>query len=246
MANAICEVKNVTRSYGTGPSRVDALRGVSIDIQPGEFTVFKGPSGSGKTTLLNQIGCLDAPNDGELFVDGRPTRALSSRALSKLRAEKIGFIFQSFNLIPVLSAQENVELALELAGQGEDRHAKARAVLAQVGLAGLEDRRPNQLSGGQQQRVAIARALVKRPLLVIADEPTANLDSQNGEAVLETMRQLNRELGITFLFSSHDPMVVSHAQRVVTLRDGRIVSDQRQTPADAAPVAPEGTQEQAS
>ena len=240
MTHPICEVKNVTRSYGQGPARVDALRGVSLSIQPGEFTVFKGPSGSGKTTLLNQIGCLDAPTEGELVLDGRATKSLSSRALSKLRAEKIGFIFQSFNLIPVLSAQENVELALELAGKKEGLHAAAREALAQVGLTGLEDRRPNQLSGGQQQRVAIARALVKKPLLVIADEPTANLDSENGEAVLDTMRKLNREWGITFLFSSHDPMVVAHAKRVVTLRDGRIVSDERQTPADHV------TREQAS
>jgi putative ABC transport system ATP-binding protein len=230
---AICEMHGVTKSYGDGAAKVDALKAVSLSIEAGEFTVFCGPSGSGKTTLLNQIGCLDAPDAGELLLEGKKTGDLSSRALSRLRAGKIGFVFQSFNLIPVLSAQENVELSLELAHAGKssrehdrDRRARARAALAQVGLEGLEHRRPNQLSGGQQQRVAIARALVKQPLIVIADEPTANLDSENGEQVLATMQRLNRELGITFLFSSHDPMVIKHARRVVTLRDGRIVSDE--------------------
>jgi putative ABC transport system ATP-binding protein len=223
---ALCEINAVKKSYGAGPARVDALRGVSLKIESGEFTVFKGPSGSGKTTLLNQIGCLDAPTEGELVIDGQRTRTLSSKALSRLRAQKVGFIFQSFNLIPVLSAQENVELALELAHAPGDHTVTAREVLRQVGLEGLEHRRPNQLSGGQQQRVAIARALVKRPLIVIADEPTANLDSENGEQVLATMRRLNEELGITFLFSSHDPMVVHHARRVITLRDGQLVSDE--------------------
>jgi putative ABC transport system ATP-binding protein len=234
----IAEVRNVTRSYGSGPARVHALRDVSLTIEPGEFTVFKGPSGSGKTTLLNQIGCLDAPTEGELFIDGQSTRNLSSRALSKLRAQKIGFIFQSFNLVPVLSAQENVELAMELAGHTEGRAEAAREMLAQVGLAGLEHRRPSQLSGGQQQRVAIARALVKKPVLIIADEPTANLDSENGEQVIAAMQKLNREIGITFLFSSHDPRVIAHARRVVTLRDGRVVSDEvgRETHAEPAPV----------
>jgi putative ABC transport system ATP-binding protein len=157
---------------------------------------------------------------------GQSTRALGSRALSKLRGETIGFIFQSFNLIPVLTAVENVELALELAGHDGDRREQATAMLAQVGLAGLENRRPNQLSGGQQQRVAIARALVKRPVLVLADEPTANLDSANGVQVVETMVRLNRELGITFVLSSHDPLVVEQARRVVKMRDGRVVADE--------------------
>jgi putative ABC transport system ATP-binding protein len=225
---AICEIRNVSKIYGKGPSRVDALRNVSLSILGGEFTVFCGPSGSGKTTLLNQVGCLDAPSEGLLLIEGRDTKTLSSRELSRLRADKIGFIFQSFNLVPVLTALENVELALELAHRKEGRSAAAAAMLAQVGLEGLEHRRPNQLSGGQQQRVAIARALVKRPLIVIADEPTANLDSENGKQVLATMERLNRDLGTTFLFSSHDPMVIEQARRVIRLKDGQIVQDESQ------------------
>lgn len=229
----ICEVREVTKSYGTGATRVEAIRGISLSIEPGEFTVFSGPSGSGKTTLLNQVGCLDAPTTGDLLIEGKNTRELSSGELSRLRADKIGFIFQSFNLIPVLSAVENVELALDLAHRAEDRRAASLAMLAEVGLKGLEHRRPNELSGGQQQRVAIARALVKKPLIVIADEPTANLDSTNGEQVLSTMQRLNQELGITFLFSSHDALVIRHARRVIRLHDGRIVEDERRDPAPA-------------
>lgn len=223
----ICEINNLSKIYGEGPARVEALKSVTLTIEKGEFSVFCGPSGSGKTTLLNHIGCLDAPDEGELSLEGVATRKLDSRALSALRADKIGFIFQSFNLIPVLSAQENVELALELAHKPGDHAAAARKALAQVGLAGLENRRPNQLSGGQQQRVAIARALVKEPLIVIADEPTANLDSDNGEQVISIMQQLNRELGTTFLISSHDPRVIAHARRILTLRDGQLVNDQQ-------------------
>jgi putative ABC transport system ATP-binding protein len=230
----ICELRHVTRSYGSGPGRVDAIVDVTLTIEAGEFTVFCGPSGSGKTTLLNQVGCLDAPTEGELLVEGRSTRGMSSRELSRLRAEKIGFVFQSFNLVPVLTAVENVELALELAGRGAGAREAAAAMLPQVGLDGLGHRRPSELSGGQQQRVAVARALVKRPLLVIADEPTANLDSHNGELVLETMRELNQKLGTTFLFSSHDPRVIAHARRVVTLRDGRVAGDDRREPAAGA------------
>ncbi len=224
---SICELKNVCRTYGSGAGKVEALKHVSLTIEPGEFTVLCGPSGSGKTTLLNQVGLLDVPDEGTLSVDGQLVGGLSSGELSKVRGQKIGFIFQSFNLIPVLTAVENVELALQLAGREGGERVAAEAVLEQVGLAGLGHRRPNELSGGQQQRVAIARALVKKPLLVIADEPTANLDSENGEAVLSTMQRLNREFGTTFVFSSHDAMVVAHARRVVTLRDGAIVSDER-------------------
>ena len=233
----ICELHHLTRSYGTGEARVDAVRDVSLSIEAGEFTVFSGPSGSGKTTLLNQVGCLDAPTEGELILEGQKVAKMSSRALSRLRAEKIGFIFQSFNLIPVLTAVENIALALELAGREKGARAAAEAMLPQVGLEGLGHRRPNQLSGGQQQRVAIARALVKKPLLVIADEPTANLDSKNGEQVLETMRHLNRSMGTTFIFSSHDPRVIAHARRVVTLMDGAVISDEARTPVAVPGVA---------
>ena len=219
----ICEVSDVRKEYGTGAARVAALDGVSLTVEPGEFTVISGPSGSGKTTLFNLIGCLDRPTAGRVRLEGHEVGGLSAGALAKLRARRIGFVFQSFNLIPVFTALENVELALQLAGDGaSDRRARATAALADVGLADLGGRRPNQLSGGQQQRVAIARALVKKPALVIADEPTANLDSHNGEAVVELMRSMNERLGVTFLFSTHDPAVMVHARREVKLHDGKI------------------------
>jgi putative ABC transport system ATP-binding protein len=225
---SICELRDVTKEYGTGDARVAALKGVSLAVEPGEFTVISGPSGSGKTTLFNLVGCLDKPTRGTVRLEDHDVVGLSAGALAKLRARRIGFVFQSFNLIPVFTAVENVELALQLAGDnGSDRRARAQAALAEVGLADLAHRRPNQLSGGQQQRVAIARALVKRPALVIADEPTANLDSKTGEAVVELMRSMNQKLGATFLFSTHDPAVMAHAQREVKLHDGEIVDDVR-------------------
>ena len=221
----ICQLSGVRKTYGEGVLEVHAIRDIDLEIQPGEFTAFVGPSGSGKTTLLNQIGCLDKPTAGSVTIDGQETGGLGERALAKLRGDRIGFIFQSFNLIPVLTAVENVELAMQLAGKPGGR-AAAVALLDKVGLAGLETRRPNQLSGGQQQRVAIARALVKEPTLVIADEPTANLDSENGRQVLELMRRLNADLGVTFLFSTHDRLVMEHAARIVRMRDGQIVGDE--------------------
>ncbi len=223
----ICEIRSVTKTYGEGVGSVNAVENVSLDVHAGEFTAFVGPSGSGKTTLLNQVGCLDRPTQGDIVIEGVTTTGLGDGALSALRGEKIGFIFQSYNLIPVLTAAENVELSLTLAGHdgGVD---KAHELLADVGLAGLEKRRPSQLSGGQQQRVAIARALVKRPSLVIADEPTANLDSASGMDILNLMRELNSSRGITFLFSTHDPMVMEHARRIVTLRDGKVIEDRTQ------------------
>lgn len=220
----ICEVKNVTKTYGEGVAQVHAVNDVSLVIEPGEFTAFVGPSGSGKTTLLNQIGCLDRPTSGEVLIDGVATTGLGDKALSVLRADKIGFIFQSFNLIPVLTALENVELALQLSGASGGRD-KAMKLLADVGLGGMEKRRPNQLSGGQQQRVAVARALVKEPSLIIADEPTANLDSESGENALQLMQDLNQNLGVTFLFSTHDQLVMHHAKRIIVLKDGRVVED---------------------
>ena len=224
---SLCEIKSLTKTYGEGVGSVNAVEDISLSIEAGEFTAFVGPSGSGKTTLLNQVGCLDRPTQGEVAIEGVTTTGLGDGALSALRGEKIGFIFQSYNLIPVLSAAENVELSLTLAGATGSMDA-ARALLKEVGLEGLEDRRPSQLSGGQQQRVAIARALVKKPALVIADEPTANLDSASGSDILALMRELNVSRGITFLFSTHDPMVMEHARRIVTLRDGKIIEDRTQ------------------
>lgn len=220
-------VENAVKAYDTGAQRVMALRGVSLEITDGEFMALAGPSGSGKTTLLNLIGCLDSVTDGEILVDGSPISSLGPKERNRVRMEKIGFIFQNYNLIPVLTAIENVALALEI-GKGLDekeiRERSAR-MLAEVGLEGLENRRPNELSGGQQQRVSIARALVKRPPVVLADEPTANLDSKTGEEILALMEDLNAKHGTTFVFSTHDPMVMRHARRIVRLHDGEIISD---------------------
>jgi len=224
----LAELSQVYKEYGTGEVQVTALADVSLSIESGEFTVFSGPSGSGKTTLLNLIGCLDQATRGNVLLEGKDTRTLSSQGLAELRAARIGFIFQAFNLIPVLSALENVEMAMELSGRPfPDRRDRALKVLDEVGLKGLADRRPNQLSGGQQQRVAIARALVKEPALVIADEPTANLDSHTGQQVLDLMRDMNQRSGVTFLFSTHDPRVMACARRVLVLRDGRLEGDER-------------------
>jgi putative ABC transport system ATP-binding protein len=223
----ICELVDVTKEYPMGELRVVALAGVSVGVSAGEFTVFAGPSGSGKSTALNLIGCLDRPSRGRVLLDGQDVAALSDEALGAVRARRIGFIFQSFNLIPVLTAAENVDLALRLAGDTAGRDERVEKALVDVGLKDYLGRRPSQLSGGQQQRVAIARALVKRPALIIADEPTANLDSHNGEAILDLMREMNERDGVTFLFSTHDPMVMARARRVVTLKDGHVVGDDR-------------------
>ena len=222
----ICELRDVKKEYPMGDLVVAALRGVSVGVGAGEFTVFAGPSGSGKSTALNLIGCLDRPSSGHVFLDGKDVATLGDEALGQVRAQRVGFIFQSFNLIPVLTAAENVDLALRLAGIDDDREGRVRKALVDVGLEAYMNRRPSQLSGGQQQRVAIARALVKRPAVIIADEPTANLDSHNGEAILELMREMNERDGVTFLFSTHDPMVMSRARRVVKLKDGEIVADE--------------------
>lgn len=221
----LCEVQGASKVYRMGDITVNALSGVTVGVGAGEFTVFSGPSGSGKSTLLNLIGCLDRPSSGRVLLEGQDVAALTDTALGQVRARRIGFIFQSFNLIPVLTAYENVELALRLAGQLQNAEERVRQALADVGLIDYLNRRPSQLSGGQQQRVAIARALVKRPALVIADEPTANLDSKNGAAILDLMKEMNRRDGVTFLFSTHDPMVMSHARRIVSLRDGEVVGD---------------------
>jgi len=222
----ICELIGVHKRYRMGEVDVPALRGVDVSIQAGEFTVFAGPSGSGKSSLLNLVGLLDVPTEGQVLIEGTDVAHMPESKLGHIRAQKIGFIFQSFNLIPVLTAYENVELALELAETipPTEWGDRTRQALADVGLEKFMDRRPSQLSGGQQQRVAVARALVKAPTLVIADEPTANLDSKNSEAILETMQRLNVERPATFLFSTHDPMVIAHARRVVSLLDGVVQS----------------------
>ena len=222
---AIIEFKDVGRSYGAGVAQVWALHHVDFVIEPGEFTVLSGPSGSGKTTALNLVGCLDRATNGTVLIQGKNTADMSQKQLAALRGEQIGFIFQSFNLVPVLSAVENVELALQLSGRSAGKRKKASAILSEVGLGDMLHRRPNQLSGGQQQRVAIARALVKAPALVIADEPTANLDSKSGRAVLDLMHTMNQKNGTTFIFSTHDPMVLEYARRIVYLRDGQVHGD---------------------
>ncbi len=230
---ALCEIQSAHKTYRMGDLDVHALSGVSVSVFPGEFTVFSGPSGSGKSTLLNLVGCLDRPTQGKVLLEGKDVATLSDGELGDLRARRIGFIFQSFNLIPVLTAYENVELALQLSGRTSGTDALVKKALGDVGLTEYMGRRPSQLSGGQQQRVAIARALVKSPALIIADEPTANLDSKNGAAILDLMREMNRRDSITFLFSTHDPMVMEQARRIVRLKDGQIVGDEQ-------PDAPSG------
>ena len=225
----ICQLAEVHKHYAMGELQVHALRGVSVDISAGEFTAFAGPSGSGKTTMLNLLGLLDTPSKGRVMLEGKDISALSQSEIGEIRARRIGFVFQSFNLIPVLSAFENVELALRLGADmpASERGDRVAESLTAVGLGELMDRRPSQLSGGQQQRVAIARALVKSPALVIADEPTANLDSKTGSSILDIMDQLNSEHGVTFLFSTHDPMVIDQASRVVHIKDGTIQGESK-------------------
>jgi len=226
MADSIVQVRQLVRTYQQGSIEVKALRGVDLDIGTGEFTALMGPSGSGKTTLLNQIGALDTPTSGSVKIDGQELVGLDKVARSSLRLNRIGFVFQAYNLIPVLSAYENAEFVLMMRGVGEaERRDKVMATLAAVGLAGMEHRLPGELSGGQQQRVAVARAIVGEPALVLADEPTANLDSKTGYELLDLMRTLNEERGVTFVFATHDPKVMEAARRVVTLVDGRIAED---------------------
>lgn len=222
-SQSIVSLTHVDKAYALGAITVPALIDVSLTIAPGEFTVIAGPSGSGKTTLLNLIGCVDVATKGTVTVDGRDTGKLSESELTRLRLNRLGFIFQSFNLIGVLDAYQNVEfpLLLQKALSNADRKVRVMDLLQQVGIEQYAHHRPNELSGGQRQRVAIARALVTNPRIVLADEPTANLDSKTGNAILDLMQTLNRG-GTTFLFSTHDPRVVSRAGRVVRLADGRI------------------------
>jgi len=218
--------QDITKVYDTGKIEVHALTGVTLDIRKGDLIAIVGPSGSGKTTFLNLVGALDIPTGGRLAVLGRDISALSKRRRADLRLHELGFVFQAYNLVPVLTARENVEFVLELQGVGAERATRAAEILDELGLSELADRRPNELSGGQQQRVAVARAVASKPKLVLADEPTANLDGENAEILLAMMRRLNTEHGITFIFSTHDPRVVAHARRVVTLVDGRIAKDE--------------------
>ena len=229
-------LRNVDKTYRLDTVTVPALSGVSIDIRPGRFTVLCGPSGSRKTTLLNMMGCIDRPDAGEIQVDGQAVQAMTDDALSDFRARRIGFVFQNFNLLPVLTAFENVEYPLVLAAvPAAQRKERVRALLDAVGLADRAGNRPGQLSGGQRQRVAIARALATEPALVLADEPTANLDSQTGAEIIALMRRLQRERGASFVFSSHDPMVLAQADDVVRIRDGRIDAiEHRDTCAEVA------------
>ena len=222
-------LEKVTKIYRKGGAEIRALDDVNLDIQAGEFLAVVGPSGSGKTTFLNILGCLDTPTEGRLVYDGKELRALGEKGLSAYRRERISFVFQSYNLIPVLTARENVELPLVIERKRSSREIRARAeeMIAAVGLAGMESRYPRELSGGQEQRVAIARALAKQPLVVLADEPTANLDSHAAEEIVDLMRAINRERGSTFVFSTHDRMVMERARRVVTICDGRVTSDER-------------------
>jgi len=223
---ALIEARDIHKLYKSGEVEAKALNGVSLDVEKGAFTVLAGPSGSGKTTLLNIIGTLDRPDTGSLQVAGDDVLALSAAQRANFRLRHIGFVFQAYNLIRVLSARENVAYVQQLQGVAAgERNAVADRLLADVGLSGLEDRRPDQLSGGQQQRIAVARALAASPDIVLADEPTANLDSHTGESLMQLMQTLNEMRGTTFLISSHDPLVMQHAKRVVHLRDGLIQED---------------------
>lgn len=223
---SVIQLENVTRIYTVGEVETRALDSVSLTIDEGEFTTLVGPSGSGKTTLLQLMGCLDKPNRGTVKINGRDVTRLKANQRADLRREMIGFIFQFFALVPVLTAYENVELPLLLNGvPGGERHERALEMLDAVGLADRANHRPDQLSGGEQQRVAIARALGPRPALVLADEPTANLDTANGTQAMEIMQRLNQQTGTAFIFATHDPRVVAFASRVVKMRDGRIVEN---------------------
>ena len=222
----VTRVENVTKSYKTGNVEAQALRGVSFSVEQGEFTALVGPSGSGKTTLLQLIGCLDQPTGGQVFVSGKDVSRLNRDQRADMRRGTIGFIFQFFALIPTLSAAENVEMPLLLLGQDPaKRRARVTELLQAVDLVERAHHRPDQLSGGEQQRVAIARALAPNPALVLADEPTANLDTANGKQVMEIMTRLNQETGVTCLFATHDPRVIHYARRVIVLRDGQVVEN---------------------
>ncbi|MDO8755077.1 MAG: ABC transporter ATP-binding protein [Anaerolineales bacterium] len=224
----VVKIENVTRVYQIGKLETRALQGVDLSIASGEFTSLVGPSGSGKTTLLQMIGCLDQPTSGRVLVNGKDVTRLNRNQRADMRRENIGFIFQFFALIPTLSAYENIEMPLLLNGHGvSDRKERVMELLKAVDLLDRAKNRPDQLSGGQQQRIAIARALAPKPALILADEPTANLDTENGKQVMDIMQKLNKETGVTFVFATHDPRVIKYATRVVTLQDGLITRDSK-------------------
>lgn len=222
------KIEKVSRNYKTGETVVRALKSVSMNIEPCEFLSIAGPSGSGKTTLLNLIGCIDSIDAGEIYIQDKAISTMNKEEKTKFRRNNLGFIFQTYNLIPVLSAYENVSFVLSLLDvQPDEIRKRTYEVLKEVGLEGMEDRRPHKLSGGQQQRIAIARALVKNPQIILADEPTANLDSKTGEEILKLMKRMNEKYKTTFIFSTHDQMVMDYASRLIQLHDGAIVSDER-------------------
>jgi len=222
----VTKIENVTRIYKIGKVETQALRGVNLSIESGEFTALVGPSGSGKTTLLQLIGCLDQPTSGHVYINGKDVSQLNRNQRADMRRGTIGFIFQFFALIPTLTAYENIEMPLLLNGHTtKERHARVMELLEAVGLKDRANNRPDQLSGGEQQRVAVARALASRPTLILADEPTANLDTPNGKQVMETMTRLNQETGVTFIFATHDPRVIQYARRVITMRDGVVIEN---------------------
>ena len=227
--------KDLCKTFQQGEETITGLDLVSIDISAGEFVCLSGPSGSGKTTLLNAIGGLATPDSGEVSVGDKRIDQLDKAALADIRLHQLGFVFQSYNLVPVLTARENVEFVMQVQGvSAAERHRRSLDTLAEVGLEGLEDRLPAQLSGGQQQRVAVARAIVSRPTLVLADEPTANLDSHSATQLMDLFRRLNGERGVTFVIATHDPKVMAYARRLIRMEDGRIVSDENQPGEGAA------------
>ncbi len=223
---SVIKTNDLTKVYQQGDFEIRALDGVSVEIKRGEFTAVVGPSGSGKTTLLNAIGGLDDPSSGSVFINNEDITKLKGNQLIDFRMKNIGFVFQAYNLIPVLSAEENVAFVMLLQGRPEaERKARTQELLTAVGLGDVLKKRPNQMSGGQQQRVAVARALAPKPQFILADEPTANLDSKSTENLLDIMARLNKEEGITFIFSTHDQRVIDRARRVITMEDGKIISD---------------------
>lgn len=228
--HCIAQLKGVSRVYLQGNIEVRAVDGLDLEIRPGEFSALCGPSGSGKTTILNMIGALDMPTSGQVLLEGRDLKELGRSELSRLRRDRVGFVFQAYNLVPVLTAYENAEFVLALQDMPiAERRERVMAVLEEVGMADYVNRRPDELSGGQQQRIAIARAVVSEPAIVLADEPTANVDSDAADTILDLMEQLNAEKNVTFLFSTHDQRVMRRAKRLVSLRDGKLEADEKRT-----------------